>query len=62
MIISGNFLVYNDIINCEIKCEKNSEKRDEMMKKVEETNKHEKYKKSYLQKMIDDFYRVDVDE
>ena len=62
MIISGNFLVYNDIINCEIKCEKNSEKRDEMMKKIEETNKHEKYKKSYLQKMIDDFYGVDVDE
>jgi len=63
ILLSGNFLLNNDVINCQIKCEEKNEKRDEMMKNVENMTKHEKIGKSFIQKMIDDFYGIeDYDE
>ena len=63
LLISGSFFVNNDVINCQIKCEEKSEKRDEMMKNLENVTKHEKIEKSFLQKIIDDFYGIqDYDE
>ena len=63
LLISGSFFVNNDVINCQIKCEEKSEKRDEMMKNLENVSKHEKIEKSFLQKIIDDFYGIqDYDE
>ena len=59
LFISGSFLLNNDVINCQIISEEKSEKRDEMMKNVENITKHEKIEKSFLQKIIDDFYGID---
>ena len=63
VIINGTFLLFNDVINCQIKCEERSEKRDEMMKNIESITKHEKIEKSLFQKIISDFYGLgDNDE
>ena len=59
ILLSGNFLLNNDVINCQIKCEEKSEKRDEMMKIVENMTKKEKIGKSFIQKIIDDFYGIE---
>ena len=59
VFMSGNFLLNNDIINCQIKCEEKSEKRDEMMKNIENINKNEKIEKSFFQKIISEFFGLD---
>ena len=63
--ISGNFLLNNDIINCQIKSEERNEKRDEMMKNIENITKGEKIAKNFFQKMLldlcgsDDYDEID---
>ena len=62
ILISGNFFLNNDIINCQINAFERSEKRDEMMKNIENITKKEKITKNFIQKMFgdlcgfDDFY------
>ena len=57
--ISGNFLLNNDIINCQIKSEERNEKRDEMMKNIENITKTEKITKNFFQKMLSDLCGID---
>ena len=61
-LISGTFLLFNDVIECEINCEEKNEKRNEMMNNIEKITKHEKIGKSFVQEIISSFYRFDEDE
>ena len=62
LVIPGNYYLYNDVINCEIKGENKSEKREEMIKNIEIANKNEKIEKSYAQQIISSFYGVQDDD
>ena len=68
ILISGNFFINNDIINCQINALERSEKRDEMMKNIENITKKEKITKNFIQKMFgdlcgfDDFYDDEENE
>jgi hypothetical protein len=56
LIIPGTHYLNNDVINCEIKCEERSEKREEMLKKIEDVTKNEKIEKSYFQEIMSSIY------
>ena len=68
ILISGNCFLNNDIINCQINAFEKSEKRDEMMKNIENITKKEKITKNFIQKMFgdlcgfDDFYDDEENE
>ena len=62
LVIPGNYYLYNDVINCEIKCEDKSEKREEMIKNIENANKNEKIEKSYAQQIISSIYGVEDED
>ena len=62
LVVTGNYYLYNDVINCEIKSENNSEKREEMIKNIENANKNEKIEKSYAQQIVSSIYGVEDDD
>ena len=62
LVIPGNYYLYNDVINCEIKCEDKSGKREEMIKNIDNANKNEKIEKSYAQQIISSIYGVEDED
>ena len=62
LVVPGNYYLYDDVINCEIKSEDKSEKREEMIKNIENANKNEKIAKSYAQQIISSIYGVGDDD
>ena len=62
LVVPGNYYLCDDVINCEIKSEDKSEKREEMIKIIENANKNEKIAKSYAQQIISSIYGVGDDD
>jgi len=62
MLVPGTFFLPNTIINCELKCFERSEKREEMIKIIDEKNKKEKMGPSFIQRMFFNNYESSDDE
>ena len=52
ILMSGGYFMPNIIIQCKIKCIEKSTKREEIIKTIEDKNEKEKYKPSFIQKML----------
>ena len=62
ILVQGAFFMPHGVINCQIKCEEKSEKRDEMMKKLDNITKEEKIEKSFVQNLLESFIGVQDDD
>ena len=62
MLMPGAYFVPNTVINCELKCFERSEKREEMLKNIEEKSKNEKMQPSLIQRLFHNYHDLSDDE
>ena len=62
MVIPATVFQPNIVINCELKCFERSQKREEMIKIIEDKNKNEKYEPSLIQRLFLNYHNLSDDD